>query len=370
MIDLKKGCMRLLAGTLLFGLVSCMDQLTPEEPADDFDKTVMLIHLADEVIVPAYQDLVASLSSFKVNVIAFEHEKTVDNLNQAKASFELAYHDFQRVSLFEIGPAANLGFDAAVNRFPADTSQMEANFTKTDVNLGTGENVGAKGFPAMEYILYFYGNEMVTYPNEASTLAKISYLMQVLVDVETIATSIYQEWTNSYAATFIAADGSDVGSSLGKLTNAFSMALEQIKNVKLGIPLGKQTLNNPRVDLVEGKYANISAQLALTQTQSLYDFYLGKTTTGINGIGFDDYVLHLNAASNGQNLHAQITAGFELALSQLDAISDPMAKTILTDDSSVQAAYTTFQSTLIRLIKVDMSSAFGVQISYVDNDGD
>jgi len=365
MIDFNKITLRLLVGTCMFGLVSCVDKLTPEEPADDFDKTAMLRNIANEVIVPGYVNLSETVVQLKTDVNAFVTDPSNVNLVQAKASFELAYEAFQGVSLFEIGPAANIGFSQSLNRFPADTNQIELNFNESNVNLGTAQNVSAKGFPALEYILYFYGNDIVINKEAPASQAQLNYLQLLITDIENQVINVTSQWQGAYLTTFINANGNDVGSSLGKLTNAFSMALEQIKNVKLGIPLGKLTLNEPRVELVEGKYMGKSAALAKAQTESLYQFYLGG-----NGLGFDDYLLHLNATSNGNELHSQIVAGFEQAIAQFEVIPDPMADAILNDDTPVQNAYTTFQGTLIRLVKVDMSSAFGVQISYVDNDGD
>lgn len=370
MIDLNKIALRFLVGTSMFGLVSCVDKLAPEEPADDFDKTAMLTNIANEIIIPGYLHLSESIGQLKADIDLFVANPTETSLSDTKISFEEAYFAFQQVSLYEIGPAANIGFSQSLNRFPTDTNQIEFNFNQSDVNLGTAQNVSAKGFPAIEYVLFFYGNDIIVNKDAPVSQAQLSYLELLINDVEQQVKDVVMQWQGGYASTFINANGNDVGSSLGKLTNAFSMALEQIKNVKLGIPLGKLTLNQPRVELVEGKYMEKSAALAKVQTESLYHFYLGKNSMGANGVGFDDYLLHLNAASNGGELHSQIVAGFEQAISQLSLIQDPMASTILTDDTSVQNAYTTFQSTLIRLIKVDMSSAFGVQISYVDNDGD
>jgi predicted lipoprotein len=370
MIDFNKITLRLLVGTFMFGLVSCVDKLTPEEPQDDFDKTVMLSNIADNVIVPAYADLSDAVAQLKVDFNTFSSDPTEINLTVIKRSFDLTYKSFQRVSLFEIGPAANVGFSQSLNRFPADTQRIELNLNESNVNLGTAQNLSAKGFPAFEYLLYFYGADIVVNKDAPTSQAQLNYLQLLINDIETLVNDVKTSWEGNYRAAFINANGNDVGSSLGKLTNAFSMALEQIKNVKLGIPLGKLTLNEPRVELVEGKYMEQSAALALAKTEGLFDFYLGKNLDGSNGVGLDDYLLHLSATSNGGELHSQIVAGFELAINQLGDIPDPMANAILENDTPVQNAHTTFQSTLIRLIKVDMSSAFGVQISYVDNDGD
>ena len=56
-------------------------------------------------------------------------------------------------------------------------------------------------------------------------------------------------------------------------------------------------------------------------------------------------------------------------ISKLDAIPDPLSESFINDGVKVEDAYKEIQK-LLTLLKTDVSSALGVQISFMDNDGD
>ena len=60
---------------------------------------------------------------------------------------------------------------------------------------------------------------------------------------------------------------------------------------------------------------------------------------------------------------------FQLIKDNLSQLNDPLSNEILTNKVNVSNAYENMQQ-LVPLIKVDMTSALGVLITYQDNDGD
>jgi len=87
--------------------------------------------------------------------------------------------------------------------------------------------------------------------------------------------------------------------------------------------------------------------------------------SGGDGKGFADY---LNAL-NKQSLNNSIIAQFDVAISKLEAIPDPLSNSLTTQPAAVNTAYGEVQK-LLTLLKTDLASALGVQISFMDNDGD
>jgi hypothetical protein len=102
--------------------------------------------------------------------------------------------------------------------------------------------------------------------------------------------------------------------------------------------------------------------------KAVQNIYLGIGTQG-NGAGLQDYVVKTNAQYNGGTLDNAITTNFASAVSGLQAIPDPFSATIQTNAAPAGAVYATTQL-LVVLIKTDMASALGVQITFGDNDGD
>ena len=65
----------------------------------------------------------------------------------------------------------------------------------------------------------------------------------------------------------------------------------------------------------------------------------------------------------------KINNQFDDILAELNNLNDPLSSEILTNKPAVSQTYTKLQE-LVPLLKVDMTSALGVLITYQDNDGD
>ena len=64
-----------------------------------------------------------------------------------------------------------------------------------------------------------------------------------------------------------------------------------------------------------------------------------------------------------------ISSQFDITITKLETIPDPLSNSLVAEAAVVNTAYGEIQK-LLTLIKTDMASATGVQISFMDNDGD
>jgi predicted lipoprotein len=184
--------------------------------------------------------------------------------------------------------------------------------------------------------------------------------------------TLYQAWNpayGNYITTFKISTGSDVGSSISMLINQLTFDLEIIKNAKLAIPLGKKTLGSPLPEKCEAYYSRVSVELMKKNLNNLYNTYAGIDVNGANKDGFDDYLEFLSIDFNGTKLHLAINNQFNLALNKLNEVPDPLSQSILSQNAKVEAAYIEIQK-LVVLLKNDLASALGIQITYQDSDGD
>ena len=85
----------------------------------------------------------------------------------------------------------------------------------------------------------------------------------------------------------------------------------------------------------------------------------------------DDYMdLTLVHQHSGITIYRlKINNQFDDILAELNNLNDPLSSEILTNKPAVSQTYTKLQE-LVPLLKVDMTSALGVLITYQDNDGD
>jgi predicted lipoprotein len=340
------------------------DKKTEQGP--DFDRTALLTHIGNNLIMPSFQDFAAKTADLKAKVTDFNASPDSSGLEAVRIAFKQAFYSWETVTVFDFGPASDLVLTQSVDVFPTDTTQIKSNIAQGgNVNLDLAENVDAKGFPALDYLLYSYGNStLARFTSDASTR---NYLQEITDDIASRANTVSSQW-NSYITTFINASGTDVGSSVGIMVNELVNSFEMLKNYKIGIPLGKQT-GTPFPNQTEAYYSGISVDLAVCHAQAVLNLYLGQSAPGSNGTGFDDYLTFLNADYQGSSLSDAITSQLTKAVNALKAVPDPLSQAIVNDPSTVNAAYTELQKA-VPLLKADMPSAMGVLITFPDNDGD
>ena len=122
-------------------------------------------------------------------------------------------------------------------------------------------------------------------------------------------------------------------------------------------------------DDAEAFYTGRSIELALETFNAIENVYYGRSRSGDNGSGFDDYIIHLNAQHVNGTLHDAIVAQFAVARTALTAVPDPLSATVMTDKPVVENAYKELVK-LLALLKTDLPSSLGVVITYQDGDGD
>ena len=76
-----------------------------------------------------------------------------------------------------------------------------------------------------------------------------------------------------------------------------------------------------------------------------------------------------NALQNGSPLSEVIDNQFSEIFTGLNSLSDPLSNEVVVNQTQGLTVYDKLQQ-LVPLIKVDMTSALAVQITYQDQDGD
>jgi predicted lipoprotein len=369
--------LRLLSGivAMLFlltvGIMSCKkDDPEPVYPTDTFDRTALLTNFADSIIVPQYLLLDAQLDSLAGSVASFNLAPDLAGLYTLRAQFQVTYRTYQSVSMFEFGPAEVEVYRMNCNTFPTDTAQIILNISNGTYDLFLASNMDAKGYPGIDYLLYGRNVSDVTIVNYfTSTPTRRTYLADLISHLRTHTQNVLTAWTTTHTAAFIASDGNDIGSSLGYLVNQLNYDLELIKNAKIGIPLGKQSLGVPFPEKCENYYSSQSIYLATAALDNIENCYLGRSFNGNNGPGFDDYLDHLGAQYQSGTLNSAIQAHFQDAKMKLQAVPDPLSIQVVNNQALVDTAYVALRRLTI-LLKTDMPSNLGIVITYQDTDGD
>lgn len=359
----RVGAVILIVSAISVLFSQCKKEKEEEEPNTDvaFDKAPIMSNLADNYIIPAYNDLQLKVNSLQSAWIDFNSNQTAAKLTVTKSALSEATISFHKVKIFDVGPAMSNGLMSAVGTFPADTTQIKANITNGTYTLTTAENIDAIGFDALDYL--FYRNDALNLLQ--STTACRQYVSDLISKMKSEVDYVVNGWT-TYRATFVAGVGTSSTDPFAILVNAFCRDFELAKTLQLGFPIGTQTLDIQQPHYLEARRSGIGHQLLKVNIKAVHDVFRGMSYDGVtNGTGFDDYL----DAIDRSTLASTINTRFDYMVSQPETWPGGIEATMSSNVQSLKDFYNYMQGTVVYM-KTDMSSAFGVLITYQDNDGD
>ncbi len=341
----------------------------------DFDAQAMRTNYADRLIVPALEEWHVSTQLLEAMTTAFINNPNEENLVELKIVFVASYRSLQKVSVFAFGPGVIGGaaFRDIVNTFPTNANLINSYVAAGTVDAAINPN-SIVGYPAMDYLLFREAGTssqqvVSSFSTGADSANRRAYLLSIAQRINSIAAQQTAGW-EAYRSVFVNSTGSGEGSTLEQLVNQFNRDLENLKNFKLKIPLGKFNGGVVMPEQVEAYYSGISAELGREQLNALRNMYLGVGTDGADGLGLDDYLECLKAGADSDGLLSEaIRDQLQSIVDAFDLLQDPMSEQLVSNKPVVDEAHTQLQM-LVPLTKREMSGALGVQISYQSNDGD
>lgn len=364
---------------IVFTSTSCGNSGDDPSPGDNSkDRQEILTHWADNIIIPAYADFKTKFDIMLTTGDAFTNSPDQNSLAEFRAAWSEAYLEWQKVELFEFGPADRYTLRNFFNIYPADVTGIADNISNPAANLELANSYARQGFPALDYLINGTGADdagiIEFFTSGPEVQNRTGYVEKILNRMNSLLTQVISEW-DSYRDTFVSETGLDIGSSTGEVVNAYVLHYERyIRSGKFGIPSGGMSgTGTPNPEKVEALYKrDLSGELAKNAHGAAMDFFNGVSVlTGEEGPSFKSYLNALDAkdTSTGTLLSEIITDQFAAIQSKLDVVSPDLYQQVQTNNQAMIDVYTEMQK-LVRLLKADMTSAMSISITYTDNDGD
>lgn len=361
-------------------LISCGGGNNDPSPADNGkDRQEILIHWVDNIVVPSYDKFKLKFDAMKSKADAFTQNTNASTLTEFRAAWVEAYLEWQKVEVFEFGPADQYTLRSFFNIYPTDVTGIATNINDASVNMDLPASYARQGFPALDYLINGVGaddTQIVTYyTSGADGVKRLAYVTRIVNRMNTLLTNVVSGWP-TYRETFITKTGLDIGSSFGLVVNSYVLYYERyIRSGKIGIPSGATVATGGSInpDKVEAYYKkDISLALAKNAHNAAVDFFNGKNViTGAEGPSFKSYLDALGSkdASSSAALSGIINSQFSVISSKLDLLGNDFSQQVQTNKQPMIDTYTEMQKA-VRILKVDMTSAMSITITYTDNDGD
>ena len=343
-----------------------------------YNKTELLNNIGNNIVQPSFEELATEVATLNTAIETFASTPDINNLVEAQTALKNAYISWQNVAYFDFGPAQDVALLSNVNIYPVDATQVENNIANGGYNLESAGNISAKGFPALDLLLYGAPTNqdlLSTYTTLPKAAQRIQYLKDVMADIKNRVDTAKDGWivNGTYATSFRANTGNDIGSSIGLLINSVNQVFERhVRDGKIGIPAGVRNIvsGNPEPTRVEAVYAeDFSMELAIEAMDALENIMIGKSTNGIDGEGVYDYLDAVGAKKNGTTLSSEIAASIASVKSKMQAVNGSYSAYVTSNKEAAVAIFDEMQE-LVIMLKVDMPAAISVSIVYLDNDGD
>lgn len=368
----------LLLTMLFLGCSGGSDKPDPQPTDEGKDRSVMLKALAENVIVPSYDQFKTKFDLMAAKSKAFTAKPDVQTLTEFRAAWADAYVAWERVELFDFGPGEKQTIRNFFNIYPASEAGIAANIADPASNLEVPASYPTQGFPALDYLVNGLGGNDTTilaqYTTDKDAAKRLAYITRIVTRMESLLGKVIADWKGEYLNTFISKTGLDIGSSTSLMVNATVLHYERyIRSGKFGIPSGAMANGIPAAEKVEAFYKkDISKTLAQTAHKAYVDFFNGRhAVTGEAGPGLKSYLDALGAKDSGTGklLSETINTQFQAANTKLDALKPNLYEEVKTNNQVMKDTYNEMQKA-VRMLKVDMTSAMSITITYTDNDGD
>jgi predicted lipoprotein len=381
MTSLNKSGTRIILSFIIALLSGCGSKENEPSPSDNGkDRKPILTHWVDNIILPSYANFKVKFDAMLAKADAFTSSPDNAKLVEFRAAWVDAYAEWQKVELFEFGPADKYTLRNFFNIYPADANGISVNIADPNVNLDFPSEYARQGFPALDYLLNGVGPDdtaiLSYYTTDADASKRVAYLKRITSRMNSLLTNVISEWNGMYKDTFISKTGLDIGSSFGVVVNAYVLYYERyIRSGKFGIPSGATiaSAGAPHPEKVEAFYKkDISLMLAKNAHHAAVNFFNGvNVATHAEGPSFKSYLDALGSKdpATGTLLSDIINNQLTTISAKLDLLSPNLYQEVQTNNTAMVDVYTTMQK-MVRILKVDMTSAMSVTITYTDNDGD
>jgi len=283
---LGRAMMKILALAMWFAVLAA----GPFAGAVAFDHPGVARRALERHIVPAYERLNTEAAKHVTAIAALCQTPSAANLEAARAGFKSALIAWGHIEHIRFGPISEQNRYDSMLFWPDPRGISRRHITRAlsqqdpDVlvpeSLAT-KSVALQGFTALDTLLFSSESDALKQPGAAGQF-RCGYARALAVNIERIAQAVREAWSNSSAFAHVWLHPGPGNPAFLKpeetthaLGQAYLMGLENVRNIRLGGPLGFKDRNaRPLTPVVP--YSGLVLDLAIADIEGLRDLLLGS----------------------------------------------------------------------------------------------
>jgi len=342
-------------------LLSCDDELKPADESIFFDKVALLTSVANNHILPEYQQFREDVEKMVVAKNTFITAKTVENLQLFRDSYLKSYISFQAVAKYGFGLAGENNFYQNLNSHPLNLNDIEGFIlNQENANLSSVLTQDRQGFPALDYLLNGLAGDdtmMVAFYTGDNGTDYTEFLSKVTNRIDQLSKEVTDDWEGNFKQTF----SRDAG-FLDVFVNGYIQYFEtRLRSSKVDFPAGKFD-GTPSPETIESVFRpQESRTLLLEALESSRQLYLGVN----DQLSLSQVLKNLGE----EGLDARIKLEFLEAQNVINTLNEDLSAQVMGDNTKMLIARDELQD-IVLLLKIDLTSKLNVAITFRDNDGD
>lgn len=319
---------------LVAGLQACQPAVPGSAAANDPNAAPIAIEalpaaLAQNVILPVYQDLDTAAAALKTAAEALKADPSEANLDAARQAWRNARRPWELSESHLLGPVKDMDLDPQLDTWPLNRTDLDkvlaSQETLTEAYIAK-QPESMKGFHAIEYVLFGAG----TLPKAQDlTPRHLAYLTALTADFRRVVGDLNTAWAaggGNYVGTFV--PPANARTMVAEALNAMGEICEEVAASKIETPLAAK---DPTLE--ESRFSNSTMADFRSNLEGVQNLYLGRYKTA--GAGISALVRAQDPA-----LDARVRAQIDKSLAQLATVTVPFGEAITTQPAQLKQAQT------------------------------
>lgn len=373
---------------LLFVFIAGCGEDPPVDGVSDGERKAALEAIADNVIIPGFNELATSAAALESTVNALVASPNETSLEAAQAAWITMARQWKRIEYAQQGMLDQEREDSLIFKIDlgaADHTMRNATIDETALStaLLTSDEIDrifVIQLPAKLQDIYVI-EDLLFRTDDATALTRLTTdqfagkrreLLQALTEsLRQRCEAVRNNWWPSgenFRQQFINQFGTDLGSSLGMLMNDIVYLAEQMKNQKIGRPVGYLSAQIPQPDSVEARWSVQSLPFFIENLNGIEQAFTSDAG-GRMGMGIDSLLNFMDAKVGDKNLSEAVITQINTMRALAQSLGSDLPNAVRTNRTKVDELFTECL-VLLKLLKVDVVSQLGVMITTLEGDGD